>query len=113
MQAVSMVLTPLIMSGADMLFSTLKGDSYSKEAERHNLKMEQLESDRVKWDQNYANEEREYTRKRQQRADAKEDGVEDRSVLDQLLLQKDQIKGQLRTEVDKYRRRTHTTSLPI
>ena len=79
--------------------------SFSKEANRHNLKMEQLESDRVKWDQNYANEQREYTRKRQQRADAKEDSVEDRSVLDQLLLQKDQIKGQLRTEVDKHRRK--------
>ena len=38
MQAVSILLTPVIMTGADLLFSTLKGDSYTEGANRHNLK---------------------------------------------------------------------------
>lgn len=104
MQALSMVVGPVVFSGADALFRTLQGDSYTKETNRHNLKMEQLETSRIKWDRDYALEQREYDRRRILKEDATVTQMEDRATLDRLLEQKDQIKGQLRLENDRHRK---------
>lgn len=105
MQAVSILLTPVIMTGADLLFSTLKGDSYTKEANRHNLKMEQLEKDQIEWSQNYADEEKRHNRKRELKMDANVDIEKDRLFLKTLLEKKSQIKGQIKYEENKHKKK--------
>ena len=102
MQAVSILLTPVIMTGADLLFSTLKGDSYTEEANRHNLKMEQLEKDQIEWTQNYADEEKRHIRKRELKTDAQVDIEKDKLFLQKLLEKKGEIKGQINYEKNKH-----------
>ena len=105
MQAVSILLTPVIMTGADLLFSTLKGDSYTLEANRHNLKMEQLEKDQIEWTQNYADEEKRHARKRELKADAQTDIEKDNLFLQKLLEKKGEIKGQINYEKNKHQKK--------
>ena len=105
MQALSMVVSPVVFSGADVLFRTLKGDLYTQETKRHNLRMEQLETERIQWDRDYALEQQAYERRRNLKSDAEISKMEDRATLDRLLLQKDQIKGSLKVEQDRHRKR--------
>ena len=105
MQAASILLTPVIMTGADLLFSTLKGDSYTLEANRHNLKMEQLEKDQIEWNQNYADEEKRHNRKRELKMDAQGDIEKDKQFLKTLLDKKGEIKGQIKYEKNKHKKK--------
>lgn len=105
MQAASILLTPIVMTGADLLFSTFKEDSYTEEANRHNLKMEQLEKEQIEWSQNYALEEKKYNRKRELKSDAQGDIEKDRQFLKSLLDKKGQLKGQVAYEKTKHKKK--------
>ena len=105
MQAVSILATPVIMSAADLLFSTFKEDKYTKESKRHNLRMEEIERQSVEWQQKFAEEENAFAKRRLTKEDAKNNAQEDRKILNQLLIEKDVLKGQKQAELSKHKRK--------
>ena len=103
MQAVSLLATPVIMSAADLLFSTFKEDKYTHEARRHNQRMEEIEKQSVEWQQKFTKEESVFLKRRLNREDAKDESVENRQLLDQLLLEKNVLKSQKMAELSKHK----------
>lgn len=105
MQAVSLLATPVIMSAADLLFSTFKEDKYTLESQRHNLRMEEIEKQSVEWQQKFAKEESAFLKRRLNREDAKGESAENRQLLDQLLLEKNVLKSQKLAELSKHKKK--------
>ena len=103
MQAVSLLATPVIMSAADLLFSTFKEDKYTQEAQRHNLKMEEIEKQSVLWQQKFNEEESAFLKRRLAKEDASRASGENRQLLDQLLLEKNVLKSQKLEELSKHK----------
>lgn len=100
-----MLVAPVIMSGADLLFSTLKEDGYVKETQRHNLKMEELETNRIKWQEKFTSKEAAFLKRRLTKQDASEKATLDRAILDELLVEKSVLKSQLQNELSKHKKK--------
>ena len=90
-----MMFSSVAMSGADFLFRNLEKDKYLEETRRYNDRMISLEAERLKWDQQFMKEQREFERKRLRIQDAKEQQNIDRAELDKILLERRTINSRI------------------